>query len=321
MRLRVEVHELESEAGYRGVLGARPFARVVIEHGEHVGVGELCPLPGTSPDSFEDALSALRAARLPAAPPHGLSDLDRLGVADCGLPPSATFALEVALLDLAARTSGAPLARWLGRPTVPILRPAVVVDPREPLAPQLAGDHDRGRAVKIKVGPDVDGALRSARAVRSLVGDLAELRLDGNGTCTSDEATAIAEGVRALGTHLLEEVVPLPDVPEFAVPGVRLALDESLRGAFGVESSLRRLLEDGCVAALVLKPTTLGLGRTFALASRAHEAGRRAILSHCHEPPRTRRVLDALAFSLHEPSPGLHDGSLGADRLVFPEEA
>ena len=68
------------------------------------GVGESAPLPQAGTEDLRESRRALTAFIEEGVPPHA------------GTTPAAAAAVELALLDLAARKAGLPLHRHLGRP-------------------------------------------------------------------------------------------------------------------------------------------------------------------------------------------------------------
>src|SRR5439155_7333732 len=107
----------ENERG-RG-LSRRGLLLRLVDGAGCVGQGEASPLPGYSPDSLGGCRAALlRVAAWPRPPLDAERPLEpqlraRLDAIDPALP-AARFALETALLDLAAQARGAPLWALIG---------------------------------------------------------------------------------------------------------------------------------------------------------------------------------------------------------------
>lgn len=269
-----------------GLIAAREGVLIEARDGEgRAGYGEAAPLPSFGTESLGSALAILEGAvhRLSgAAPPDGGDAVERR-LAAAELPaaaPASRCGLEQALLDLAARRRGLPLFRLLAEalstaaasPRVPV---SALLSERSPgaLAAEAGAAVSRGfRTVKIKVagGPLAEDAAR-VRAVREAIGAACALRLDANGGFGREQA---AEALAAFA----------PFAPEFCeqplAPGrpgdwrdlsrlCPLAADESAAHP----REIAALLSSGVLAAVVLKPSSLGgllaAGR-LGLRARAH---------------------------------------------------
>jgi len=246
------------------------------------GVGEALPLPSFGGETEAECGKALiealgELASCAAAGARGSQALDRA----LARTPVAQCACELALLDLAARRAGAPLAALLGaRSGARTARVEVnaLVSSRDPEAcAEQARDaaRDGFRTVKLKLGAlPLRADLARARAVRESLGDTARLRLDANGAW--DEATAAdaLDALAALDPEWVEQPIPPGDVAALARlrarSPVRIAADESLVLAGEAES----IIDAGAVDALALKlPPLGGPRRALDLARRARERG------------------------------------------------
>ncbi len=185
---------------------------------------------------------------------------------------SAHCAIETALLDAGARSTGHPLAELLAEHfhietsgTLPELPGAVPVNAtiaarstEAAAAEALAAVASGFGTVKLKVGMESTVAAEVARVatVRQVIGSEVRLRLDANGAW--DEARAI-ETIHALAAHdieLIEQPVPANDLD--ALGRVRdavlttVAADEALFDYASAERALQY------ADLLVLKPMRLG---------------------------------------------------------------
>lgn len=294
-----------------------------------VGLGESSPLPGYSPDTLEQARSALERiawARVPESE-HGepaAAYLARVAGETSELPPSARFALETALLDVLGQRAARPIwALFEGAPAEPAAAGTPV-----PLCSMIGGADDPGvvtrardaaergvHTVKLKiVGPSLEGQLETLSSVRAAIGDT-PLRLDANQSLAAATASGELRRLVVLTPELVEEPVPLPALLVLEPPAVPLALDESLQDASAwsvLEPHLARL---GCLA-LVLKPMALGgFSRCVALAAAARVHGLAVTVSHLFDGPVAHAASShlALAFASRSRASGLdrHAG-LGA---------
>jgi O-succinylbenzoate synthase len=228
--------------------------------GDLVGEGEASPLPGYSPDTFDTA----RAALLGRGPPT----------------PAADMASFAARLDLDGKQRGLAAHAILGATRERLALYALVADLDAAAAAWARGI----RALKVKVGRDAAAEIAFLAALRRQHPD-AELRLDANGRAVDGAALA------AFAPVYLEE--PLGASAGGAIP---LALDESLQRM--TDDAVAARLAGGEVAALVLKPMTLGPGRCFALARLAERHGVPVTVTHTFDGPLALAAAAAVALAL-----------------------
>jgi len=266
------------------------------------GWGDVAPLPGFSRESIEDAEAELAAwaGRLRGATfdpsGEGLERWPGYGSA-VAASPSVRFGLETALASLSRRLedgAAAELACFEG--AVPVN--GLLTGSREQVLADARRLRDGGcRAVKLKVGSrpvaeDVD----LTGAVRSVIGDGMELRLDANRSWSLEQAVAFGREVDAAGIEYLEEPLRNPGHLRelFDATGIPVALDESLL----------ELRPDGLegrpeVGAVVLKPTLLGgIARAREWAIKASALDVRPVVSACFESGVGLLALAGFAWAL-----------------------
>lgn len=278
------------------------------------GQGEATPMPAYSVESLSEVLAALSDV---CAAPLRLDDLSdpvaavRLALAPraprLALAPSARFAVETALLDLAGQRVGRSVSSLLGsggaHAPIPVngnlgaaLDADVVTEARRAV--------DRGvSALKVKVGaPGAEGFRRELEALAELrraVGEV-ELRLDANGAWTVPEARARDGALADLGVSLIEQPVAPRDLLRLGRLAVPWAADESMGDPAFVDALLGDdpSAREGCVA-VVLKPAHLG-GLIVArdLARRADAAGLGVVVTHLFDGPVALAACCELALSL-----------------------
>ena len=292
------------------------------------GHGEASPLPGYSPDTFEEAERALRAAAaalpletddcLPAAPQ--IRRLLRPLPIDA---PSARFALETALLDLAGRRVGASIAALLsgGAPRRALEINALVPPP---LGAQAVARAERlaaqgFRTFKIKIGApgQWEDELFALASLRAALGPSARLRVDVNGGWTPAEARRRLAELAILDLEFVEQPVGPDDLLHFAGADVPLAADESLR----IPDALARLADAGACRVAVLKPAVLGgFFRCLELAREAATYEMRTVVTSIFDGPLARAAAAQLAFALDPPplACGLSPADGSAPRPSWP---
>jgi len=275
----------------------------------HAGWGDAAPLPGFSTETLGQSRAALTEAvgalvGRDLDPSLCLRDGPLWAALDAlDLPPSARFALDLALADLARQSPGRTLPQALHpdpEVTLPLCGLVMGGDAVASAGALAAAGYG---AVKLKVGrQSVEADVEAVRAVRAALPEGVALRLDANRAWAWDEALAFAEGVRDLRLDYVEE--PLREaerMPElWHDTGLPVALDETLQ-APGGEARIR-----GWAEAAVLKPTLVGgVAQTLRLAAAARAVGVRPVLSAAFESGVGLRGVAALAVATGAEPAGL----------------
>jgi L-alanine-DL-glutamate epimerase-like enolase superfamily enzyme len=205
--------------------GAKTEAAVIVAEvsdGTHTGRGECVPYPRYG-ETSEATLHAIQALAHPFE-----AGLDREGLQSAMPPGAARNALDCALWDLAAKSSGRRIWELLGQPAPVACVTAFTISlgtPDEMAASAAKAAHRR--LLKIKLGGDSDD-LRIA-AVRKAAPD-AELIVDANESWTSSNLARNINACADVGVTLIEQ--PLPAGADDALAGVtrRVAIcaDESV---------------------------------------------------------------------------------------------
>jgi L-alanine-DL-glutamate epimerase-like enolase superfamily enzyme len=157
---------------------------------------------------------------------------------------SAKAAVDVALLDLAARRLGVPLVRLLGGVTLRV--PTDVTLPAgEPESLARAGTERAAEGftvLKVKVGTDAATDVARVMAVREAVGPAVRIRADANQGWTAKEAVRVITALERAGADL--EFVEQP-VAAWDLDGLRWVTDRVDTPVMADESvfSLRDLTE------------------------------------------------------------------------------
>jgi L-alanine-DL-glutamate epimerase-like enolase superfamily enzyme len=209
--------------------------------GAHVGFGEGCPREYVTAETLDGALRFVAAGRERWGKAIGDVEALRAHVScsrnEIDRNPAAWCAVELALLDLFAKTAGASVEAWVGVSRVEgTFRYTAVIGDSAPAAfdAQLRRYLDAGfRQFKIKLSGD---ALRDRAKAASLAAagvPASAVRADAN-NLFRDAASAIAH-LHALGFAFaaVEEPVQAGDFDGMrrvaTIVGTRIVLDESLR--------------------------------------------------------------------------------------------
>lgn len=301
--------------GRRGVL-------LRLGDGEHLGLGEACPLPNYSPDRVEDCNRFLSSLALGSAP-QSLKDIEQVLSAIPQELPAARFAVETALLDLLSQQLDCSLSALLTDTSAEsaarcgLLRPETALSSAGSL---LA----RGvTSAKLKVGRSWSKELAIIEELRGAYPTL-KLRLDVNGSWSVPEALANMDELSGLGIEFVEQPVAPTDMALLHASPCPIAADESLRSEAGCEA-LQPLIEASVLVAIVLKPTVLG--GTIAcmkLHRWASEQGVQSIASHCFDGPIATAAVAELAVATAESfAAGVdaHDGLSAWPAAAIPQFA
>jgi L-alanine-DL-glutamate epimerase-like enolase superfamily enzyme len=207
---------------------------------------------------------------------------------DSGLVACAISAIDCALWDLKARLLGLPLVELLG--SVHLRLPAygsggfTSYDDHQ-LGDQFSSWAEQGiRHFKMKVGREPPTDLHRVRFARRVIGDDAELFVDGNGAYTPRQAIATAASfANEADIRWLEQ--PLPPGDPDALRFVRDHLPATVELADGeyayTPAEFRRLLEAGAVDVVMADVTRCGGITGFLKAAALCEAWHLPMSSHC----------------------------------------
>lgn len=252
------------------------------------GLGNIDPSPGYSVESIEDALAALRgtlAGAVIGADALNVHDvLARLDACMSGFL-DAKAAIEMACVDLAARSCGVPVSTWLGGAVKRELRFNAwigIVAPEEAAA-EARRWFDRGfRSAKIKVGGGIEADRERVRAVRDAVGPDMALRIDANAGYDVDTAIRLARLMQPYALQLIEQPVAAEDIEGLArvrreAGGVPIMADEAIVDHRTLIEVIRAQAAD-IVKLKVMKNG--GFLRTQRMAATAEAAGIRCVVGH-----------------------------------------
>jgi L-alanine-DL-glutamate epimerase-like enolase superfamily enzyme len=167
-------------------------ARVTWRGRTEVGLGEAACLP---PVTKEDQGDVLREVERSAGTDAGMLS---------GLGPVTRAAVETAILDAMARIEGVPVRVLLSDTSVDALETDVTIAIAAPakMAELARAWTERGfRALKVKVGKDVDADARALEAI-GRAAPAAALRVDANAGYSAAEAIALARACERLGLRV-----------------------------------------------------------------------------------------------------------------------
>lgn len=235
-------------------------AQVVCDGARASGLGEAACLPPVTREDQGDVLAAFSALE-PFEVALGLgARAQGIEAKAPGLGPVARAGLETAVLDALARAAGVPLydllAQAAGVPAGPLVTVletdvTIAIGSALEMAAQAADWAARGfRALKVKVGKDVDADVRALLAVaRAAPG--ARLRVDANAGYRASEAIALARECERLGiaVECWEQPCAADDLDGMAEVAAAVeapvVADESVKSVADVERVARGRCADG----------------------------------------------------------------------------
>ena len=216
---------------------------VRIHAGELSGAGSASPaveVTGESPEMSRAALD--RAAHLLVGEDaHALGRLARLLERELPGAPAARAACDMALWDLLGRHLDVAVVDLLGRAhdTLPTSVTIGIQPSSEAVEAARRYVAQGFRALKVKLGRDVEEDIERLRRLRSAVGPEIVLRTDPNAGYDADALRRYLSQTRDLGLELCEQ--PVARGQEAALAG----FDEVERARFAADESVHDLADAG----------------------------------------------------------------------------
>jgi len=159
--------------------------------------------PKLTAQALRDIYEPLLAGIDPLAPERVWDVLGRIGDWN-----SAKSAIDIALTDLAARSAGLPLWKYLGGWTddVPVAWLVNLAPPDEQFRDAAGAVEAHGfKALKVKIGRDSRQDLASIQRMREQFGDDMNIAIDANSQYTPAQAKDVAASLHDFGVALFED--------------------------------------------------------------------------------------------------------------------
>jgi L-Ala-D/L-Glu epimerase len=265
------------------------IVRITANNGA-VGLGNFDPAPGYSAESLEDSLHILNTQFAPLLlgldPTNVHNVRDRIGTSVAGFY-DAKAAIEMACVDLAARSSNVPVHAYLGGAIKDrlLLNAWIGMLPAgEAAAEALLLQKHGFKSAKIKVGHNVEADRDRIMAVREAVGPTFNIRIDANASYDLDSSIKLARLMAPFGLQLIEQPIAGDDLAGMAqlkretnALGLALMADESVLD----HPSLIRIIQAGAADLVKLKVTKQGgFISTQRMIATAEAAGMRCVIGH-----------------------------------------
>ena len=297
------------------------IVHVISDRGD-MGFGEASPLPGMSVEPLKRVLHQLshlkedmKGVSMPLEKNALLDWLSRR-MDRTVFCPSVCFALESALVSLAANAEKKPVCEYLfARRPEAVLTVGLLQGALPEVLAQAAELKAKGYVrFKLKVGNrNIPLDVRKVEELKEFLRPEARIRLDANAQWTFDEALMFARGIGKNQIEFLED--PFPDVNRwedfYRKTDIPLAADEILK-----EHALERLADIQGLCAFVVKPMLWGGVTGFIrLLEQTHSTGQKVIVSSAFESGVGITLLANLALATGEPA-GLGPASWFAEDIL-----
>jgi len=168
---------------------------------------------------------------------------------------AAKAGIDIAVFDLLSKRDKKPLYEYLGGHEDRMLTDMTIgIDSKETTVKKALKHYKSGfRALKIKVGLDLNEDIKRISAVRDAVGPKVELRVDANQGYTVEQAIRFCEAMRSLDVVVVEQPVEAADLAglrkvtqESEVP---IMADECVKSS----SDARRIAREGIADMINIK--------------------------------------------------------------------
>lgn len=227
------------------------------------GIGGSSVMPRDN-STFGPGIDALQSAIRESITGRDLLEPDSIMAhLDRQLPryPRHLVAVEIALLDLAAKAAHVSLSTFLGgrnHETIPVLK-MLGMGSVEFMAQRAAEFTQRGyRFLKIKLGAGVTTDVERFKAVRQAAGSRVSLTADFNGAYDAMTAIRVIDRLAPLGLTMVEQPVPAEDIAGMAIVTKSVTplvlADQSVNTA----ADVAKIAEAGAAKAVSIKLLKLG---------------------------------------------------------------
>lgn len=239
MKIEAYIHRAPLLEPFRIATGVSVESRTVLVRlldGDLEGWGEACPSRNVLGETLEDSVESLRRVA-PLVAQIDYSSLERIYefISSLDATPSVKAALDIALLDLYAKSLGKPLWRVLGgyRDKVETDITIGIMEPGE-MANRAVRYVEQGfRILKLKLGEEPGKDIERVKAVRDAVGEGVRIRVDANQGWRVEEALRVIDRIATYEVELVEQPTRWDDLEGLveirAESPLPIALDETVK--------------------------------------------------------------------------------------------
>ncbi len=260
--------------------------RITTEKGEY-GIGAVDPRPGYDEESMDEIVAIVHHQLIPLISGEDPRQIRRIvDIMDAAVPRhlGSKAVVEMALFDLLGRTLGVPVhALFGGRVKDEIILNGWlgIVDPdqakRETQEMLVRGF----RSLKVKINADIAGGRKRVEAVKSVVGNRMQIRVDANETLSLAQAKEAVTSLEPFGIEYLEQPMPRENLEDFTALAkfstIKLMADESIHDM----ETLLQILKSGAAQFVKVKVQKMGgFLKTYQAVQVAEAFGVPVILGH-----------------------------------------
>ncbi|MCU0852454.1 MAG: dipeptide epimerase [Thermoplasmata archaeon] len=163
---------------------------------------------------------------------------------------AAKAAVDIALFDLLSKRERKPLYAFLGGSKNKIMTDMTIGIESKETAVQRADKHVKSgfKALKVKVGLDLNEDIKRVSAIREAVGNSIQLRVDANQGYTADQAIQFCEAMLSLDVVVVEQPVKADDYAALKkvtqASEVPIMADECVKSVLDVRKVAREGIAD-----------------------------------------------------------------------------
>lgn len=288
-------------------------------------MGESAPLQGFGMETLAETETALQqmSEALMGQTIGNIDDVIAL-LSPFDKTPAAKHGVELAILDLLAKSQGLPLANYLCKSAKSAVTVNAVIGS---VAPAIAVEQAKlylcqgYKCIKVKVGVNhIEDDFQVLAAVRTAVGDRMQIRIDANQSWSVAQAIANLNRLESLDIEYAEQPLAALDLGGMAkvraAVSIKVAADESVTNL----KQLQQVINQQSADLIIIKPMAMGgiLAARHA-AEIAQKAGLDVVVTTTIDGAIARLGALHLAASLPqiERACGLATGNLLAEDLAY----
>jgi L-alanine-DL-glutamate epimerase-like enolase superfamily enzyme len=281
------------------------------------GYGEAAPLAFVTGDNL-DTIVAVGNAMKPVLIGADPLAVGRIHVLMDGLYAGNTAVkagIDIACYDIAAKSAGVPLYRYLGGDRTQIETDVTVgIQSPEDMAAEAAEWKEKGfRILKIKLGEDPVQDEKRIAAVRKAAGGDCALRVDANQGWTVKEAVRMSSVLERYGVDLLEQPVAAWDIGGLKEVRENSRIDVAADESCHVPQDAFRLAAERAVDVVNIKLMKCGgIYRALQINAVCEAAGIRCMIGCMGESP----LANAAAMHLAAAAYNIRDIDLDSDVIL-----
>ncbi len=212
------------------------FVEITLSNGI-TGIGAGCPSEYVTGEHMNDTMTSLTDANLDFLRGRDICEINQLlfeVTMKFPKTPAARAAIDIALHDAFTKFLGIPLVKYLGQKikTMPTSNTIGIKNVAETLKETEEYIKRGFKAIKVKIGKDLEEDIERLVKMREKFGDKFAIRIDANQGYTAAQTVEFYNRTKSLDIELIEQPLPAKAVAEIRqLPDhvkAKIAADESL---------------------------------------------------------------------------------------------